>query len=193
MFTCSSLQAHFARFWRDETGVATIEFVIVFPVFFGFFLMTVESGLIALRHVMLERGVDVTVREVRLGAMPNPTRALLRERVCEVAGVIPDCESLIEIEMTEMSPTVQSDWDNYDPRAECVDRGNLGASSAVVDTVGNNSLMLIRACVRIDPFLPTSVLGKTIIRENDTSEAGGAYSLVSMAAFVIEPYMTSGF
>jgi Flp pilus assembly protein TadG len=149
---------------RDESGVTTIEFVIVFPIFFGFFLMSVESGLIAVRHVMLERGVDITVREVRLGNIANPTRQQLRESVCEVAGVIPDCLNRIEIEMTRMDPTVQSDWDNYDPFAECVDLGNMGSSTAVIDPVANNQLMIIRTCARINPFLPTSILGKAIIR-----------------------------
>ncbi|WP_400086810.1 TadE/TadG family type IV pilus assembly protein [Yoonia sp. R78084] len=55
------------RFLKDDGGTASIEIVLVFPVFFGFFLMTYESGVYSSRQVMLEHGVDVTVRNVRIG------------------------------------------------------------------------------------------------------------------------------
>ncbi|MGJ8621424.1 MAG: TadE/TadG family type IV pilus assembly protein [Yoonia sp.] len=192
MSVMSALSRKAAQFWRDESGITTIEFVIVFPVFVAFFLMTVESGIISVRHVMLERSVDLTVRDLRLGALRDPTLDELRANICAIAAVIPNCQDRVEIELVMVEPTNQSDWDNYEPRAQCRDLGDLASSSAVVEEQNNNQLMLIRVCARINPFIPTSVLGKTIIRENNSSEAQGNYSLVSMAAFVVEPFKSEG-
>ena len=54
----SPLMRGIRAFVRDEEGAATISFILVFPAFMTFFLMTYENGMISLRHVMLERGVD---------------------------------------------------------------------------------------------------------------------------------------
>ena len=178
----------FSRFCRDESGVTTIEFVIIFPVFVGFFLMTVESGMIAVRHVMLERGVDVAVRDVRIGTVTDPTTAVMRERICEAALIIPNCEDEIEVEMTRLRPTVAADFTNYSVQADCIDRSGAMPPNSVVNLVENNDLVVLRACVRINPFLPTSILGKTVIEANQNDQADGSYSLVSLSAFVMEPH-----
>ena len=173
------------RFAREEEGMTSIEFVLVFPVFFTFFLMTYESGMISARHVMLERGVDIAVRDVRIGVMPVPTRGLLRERICEVAGIIPDCENQLELEMMRRDP---ANWTAVSSTVRCIDRGAVSQPVVEFTNGGNNELMILRACVRIDPFLPTTGLGKAIADNNSGSAAGGSYALVSMSAFVVEPF-----
>ena len=44
------------EFAHCEKGTASLEFVIVFPIFFAFFLMTYESGMVNAQHVMLDPG-----------------------------------------------------------------------------------------------------------------------------------------
>ncbi|WP_108816191.1 TadE/TadG family type IV pilus assembly protein [Loktanella sp. Alg231-35] len=173
------------RFAKDDKGTVTVEFVLVFPMFFGFFLMTYESGMISARHVMLERGVDIAVRDVRIGVLPNPTREQLRQRICDTALIIPNCEQQLEIEMLRRDPTA---WVAVPSTVRCVDRGDINADNSDVDTTANNQLMVIRVCVRIDPVLPTTGLGKAIVESNSDSSADGSYALVSMAAFVVEPF-----
>lgn len=173
------------RFLQDETGVTSLEFVIIFPVFFGMFLMTYESGMVSARHVMLERGVDIAVRQVRIGAMPNPTRASLRKSICEVALIIPQCERQLEIELLQRDPM---NWVAVPNQIRCVDRGDIDRDPGTIDVTGNNMLMVLRACVRIDPFLPTSGLGKVIVDRNSGGAADGSYALVATAAFVVEPF-----
>lgn len=185
MSAFSSIKALCQQFAKDEAGTTSLEFVIVFPVFFGMFLMTYESGMISARHVMLERGVDVAVRDVRIGTMPNPTRESLRTRICQIAGIIPDCMRQLEIELLQRDPM---NWTAVPGSVRCVDRGDLERDPGTIDATGNNQLMILRACVRIDPFLPTSGLGKAIVDNNSGSAAGGSYALVSMGAFVVEPY-----
>lgn len=179
------MQAFLKRFLKDETGVTSLEFVIIFPVFFGMFLMTYESGMVSARHVMLERGVDMAIRDVRIGTMANPTRTSLRDRICDVALIIPDCQSQLEIELIQRDPM---NWVPVSARVQCVNRGTVDRDPGLIDVTGNNMLMVLRACVRIDPFLPTTGLGKAIVQSNSTGAADGSYALVAIGAFVVEPF-----
>lgn len=172
-------------FARSESGSSSVEFVIIFPVFFTFFLMVVESGVISVRHVMLERGVDVAVRDIRIGKMSDPTHALLLKRICDIASVIPNCEEEVQIEMLRRNPR---SWENIDRTVACIDRGALSQPVVEFTTGGNNELVYVRACARINPFFPTTGLGKAITRQNSGSAAGGSYALVSDGAFVVEPF-----
>ena len=172
-------------FANDTRGVTSIEFVLAFPIFFGFFLMTYESGMISVKHVMLERGVDIAVRDVRIGRMPNPTRDQLRTRICAVALIIPDCEAQLDLEMLRRDPTA---WVALPAEVECINRGDLNEEEEDIDTTANNELMFLRVCARIDPLLPTSGLGRAIVRANDNDFDGGSLKLVSIAAFVVEPF-----
>ena len=185
MLTLSALKDFCARFAHAEDGTASLEFVIVFPVFFGFFLMTYESGMISARHVMLERGVDIAVRDVRIGSMAAPSRELLRARICEVALIIPDCENQLQVEMIRRNPR---SWVAIDPRVQCIDRGAVSQPVIEFTNGENNELIFLKVCVRFDPMLPTTGLGKTIVDNNSSSAAGGSYALVSRAAFVVEPF-----
>lgn len=191
----SSLKSALQRFRHDEDGVVTVEFVLIFPIFISLFLMTYESGIISLRHVMLERGVDIAARDVRIGAMAVPTADLLRTRICEVARIIPDCENQLEVEMLRRNIR---NWSN-DPAigpVRCIHRGGAAQPSVAFDNTGNNDLMYVRVCARIDPVLPTSAIGKNKVSLsasiNDSNSgdaaAGSSYALVSSTAFVVEPF-----
>lgn len=168
-----------------EDGTTSLEFVIIFPVFFGFFLMTVESGVISARHVMLERGLDVAVREVRIGVMPAPTREMLTERICEVSKIIPDCENQLQLEMVRRNPRTWSDIGNS---VRCIDRSAIAQPVVEFTTGDNNELVFLRACARIDPFFPTTGLGRSIANNNSGAGAKGSYALVAKGAFVVEPF-----
>ena len=176
------------RFRHDERGVVTVEFVVVFPIFLLFFLATYENGMISLKHVMLERGVDITVREVRIGQILDLKADVLRDRICDVASIIPDCSNQLRVEM--ITSNVRN-WDYVDKGVQCIDRS--AANQALVDfaALGNNQLMFLRVCARIDPELPTSgLLGRSIVAESaGNAAAGSSYALVSSAAFVVEPFM----
>jgi len=190
----SNLMTIWKRFCVDDRGTASLEFVLIFPIFFSFFLMTFETGMISLRHVMLERGVDIAVRDVRIGVVTAPDRDWFRERICDVSMIIDDCESQMEIELLSRDPRA---WTDVPNEVQCVDRGDMTIDNSQIDALANNQLMFIRACVRIDPFFPISNIGKTrvasvgqaIVDNNDGAAAAGSHALVSMSAFVVEPYM----
>ena len=175
----------FRRFRNDESGTASLEFVLVFPVFFTFVLMTYESGMISARHVMLEHGVDKTVRNVRTGIIPVPDRALLRQSICDHSRIIPDCMNQLEIELLPRNPT---SWVAIPSNFRCIDRGEVTQVPVEVGESANNQLMFLRACVRIDPFLPTTGLGKAVVESNSGTAAGGSYALTATGAFVVDPF-----
>jgi Flp pilus assembly protein TadG len=74
------------RFHRSQDGSSTIEFVIMFPVIFTFFLSTFELGMLETRHVMLDRGLDIAVRAIRLGQIEPVTHDAFKQAVCNAAA-----------------------------------------------------------------------------------------------------------
>jgi hypothetical protein len=158
--------------------------------------MTVESGLFQVRQVVLDRGVDVAIRDIRIGRITNPDpnaavpttfRALVLNRICEAAGILPNCLDQTQIEMIRLDPR---DWDddNIPTDVECIDRSVMVQPTITFTNGASNELVFLRACIRIDPFFPTTGLGKAIISAtagNDAAE--GSVGLVSAGFFAVEP------
>ncbi|MCG3268875.1 TadE/TadG family type IV pilus assembly protein [Yoonia sp. I 8.24] len=173
-------------FVADDSGVVTVEFLIVFPIFFGFFLMTYEMGIISVRNVMLERGIDMAVREVRIGVMAEPTSALLKESICDYAKILPDCENQLELEMLVRDVRA---WVDIPTDVACVDRSVVTQAAVEFSNLGNNDIVFLRACIRIDPMLPTTGIGKAIVDAAEGDDAAGSsYALIASASFVVEPF-----
>ena len=63
----TSMRGWFTRKAKEEDGTATIPFVIFLPFFLILVVSSLEMGLLMVRHVMLERGLDMAVRGLRLG------------------------------------------------------------------------------------------------------------------------------
>lgn len=176
----NTLKTSCASFGRKEDGSSTIDFMMILPVAAIFFAASFESGTMGLRAMMLERAVDVTVREVRTGIIPDPTHEALKDRICEAAQIIPDCMNQMKLEM------VRNDIRNFvplDEQPDCVDRAANGEPLISWASGGNNDLMMIRACTLFDPVLPTAAVGAAVPKESE-----GAYALVATSSFVLEPY-----
>lgn len=168
------------RFHRSEDGNGTIEFVLVLPGFFLLFTSAYEGGVLSTRHVMLERGLDTAVRQVRIGRIPSPTHDILTDRICEYASIIPKCKENIRLEMI---PNDLRAWVDVSDDVACVDRDEEGDPVLNFTSGGNNQLMILRACVLFDPMIPTTGLGRAIPKES-----GGAYGLVATSSYVMEPF-----
>ena len=167
--------------WRRaarEDGAATVEFVILFPVFIALFLSAFELGLYMTRQVMLDRSTDLTVRALRLGQFENPTQELLRFNICRRAAVVPNCENRLLIEMTQIPTTT---WTTLPSAATCVDREEDIEPVVKFNGGQPNDMMLIRVCALLEPVFPTTRLALEMPSYNDF------YALVSTSAFVNEP------
>ncbi len=94
------------RLWRGlraEDGTATIEFVILFPIFMVMSVTGVEMGVLSLRQVMLERAIDLTVRKLRVGAIAEPDFQTVKASICANSLMIPDCMTALHLELTPIS------------------------------------------------------------------------------------------
>lgn len=168
-----------ARFKRDE-GNATIEFLIFFPLMVSLLLSTVEIGILTIRQVMLEHAVDLTVRDLRLGNLLNPTQDSLRNLICERSAVMHHCSDSLLIELRPVSTVT---WTPLSADVTCKDRNNGEINPVVTLIPGqNHEMVLIRVCAVFKPIFPTTKLGIHLNRD----EYGG-YALAASSAFVNEP------
>lgn len=174
-----SVRRWLSRFLRRESGNGTIEFVIVVPVFLFLFLQTFELGMILTRQVMLDRGVDLAVRQVRIGAVPQVTHDTLRRMICAGAAVIPDCLNDLKVEMRPVNPRA---WRPLDPRPDCIDRNDPARPARTFTPGQSNQLMLLRACALFEPFFPATGIGFRLV-----GPEGRSFGLTSSSAFVVEP------
>jgi hypothetical protein len=165
---------------RSECGSASVEFVLVLPAFMLLFTSAYEGGVLSTRQVMLERGVDATVREVRIGRLPFPNHESLSDRICHYAAIIPDCKANLRVEMIKRNPRA---WVAVPTAVQCVDRAEQGIPVINFNPGLNNELMILRVCALFDPMIPTTGLGREIPKES-----GGAYALVATSSYVMEPF-----
>lgn len=183
-FGIKSTKRLLRAFRRSDEGGATVEFVIVFLPFMLLTISAFELGLLMTRHVMLERGLDMAVREVRLNTGTALTEDDFRAMICNSAGIIADCTSQLRLEMISVDLT---DDDSVNasaiPRdASCIDASDPFQPSRNFTNGASNEMMIVRACARVKPMLPEIALGYFLSRMD-----GGYYRLVSTSAFVMEP------
>ncbi len=173
------LRSFLRRKAREEEGTATIPFVILFPAFMVIVLSSIEMGILTVRQVMLERGLDLTVRELRLGIRANPSQRQIKASICNGAGLIPDCMNSL---LVELQPVNKTTWSPLNPNATCVDKSLPVQPVTTFNPGGSDEMMLIRACVKVRPMAPLTGLGMQLHKD-----AAGEYALVSSSAFVNEP------
>lgn len=167
-------------FRRDEGASATLEFALLVPMMLLLFFSTIELGIFLTRAVMLERGLDLAVRQVRIGAMDPVTHDALVDAVCVGAGIIPDCRNQLKLEMVRRDLRT---WSGFNQTTDCIDREEEEAQPPRNFQPGQqNQLILLRACSLFDPFFPTTGLGSQLPRQS-----GGAYAIVAITSYVVEP------
>jgi len=180
------LGRHLAAFWREESGGPTVEFVLVVPFFFAFFIGSFEIGMLMVRQTFLDRGLDLAVREVRLGHFFSQstgedmlTHDTLRAAICDRAVIVPNCNDRLKLEMVEIDPR---NWTNVNPEADCVDVGDPGAPVRDFRNPDENELTFVRACALFRPYAPVAGLGASLQRQS-----GDFIAVFSTTAFVVEP------
>jgi hypothetical protein len=167
------------RFAREEDGTSTIEFLFVFPVIFTTFIATFESGFYTLRFVMLDRALDMTVRELRLGIIAAPAMANIKQSICSKGQLFGDCENALTLDLT---PINTSTWVFPTGSTECRDRG-VAPKPVVEPNLGiENQIMLIRVCIASNPLFPTAAVAANMVQSSV-----GDYFITAVSAFVNEP------
>jgi len=167
------------RFLRDTRGTATVEFVVLAPFLIGFIVFAIELGMLSLRGAMLERGLDIAVREVRLGTGTAPEHDEIKDIVCDNATVISDCDAKLRLEMI---PTDLRNFAVLDGTPDCTDAAEPSKPVRNFIPGGQNQLMLLRACLKYTPLFPEAMLGDVLVKD-----ASGDVALTTVSAFVQEP------
>lgn len=160
------------RFLRSGRASASIEFILAFPVVFLMFLIVLELTFLMARSTLLQQALDVTMRDVRLGTIVNPTVVSLEQEVCDRMTTVADCESSLVLEFTRVNTNT---FAMPGPRAPCTRRtaAIMAARAAdTYDTGAQNDLMVVRACMVLDTITPIM---------------GDAFELFARTAFVNEP------
>ena len=173
-----SLSKYIQRFRNDEEGVSTINFLILFPFLFLMFLAIFEAGWLATRWMMLERGLDIAAREVRVGNASALSHDARKKSVCEYSSILINCErdmilEVVAMDLNEAYPQNQ---------ANCRDRTGRIDPTISVSAGGRNEIMFVRACMIVDPFAPGGGLGLMLPKDDS-----GGFQMVSYTAFMNEP------
>ena len=168
-------------FWRDDSGVAALDFCLVAAPFFTILFGVLEVGLMFFSATLLEGGVGDASRLVRTGqiqAAADPA-AVFRARLCENL-VLVDCDKLI-IEVREFSTFAAAGVDRPTYRTTSDQNGQTGDLTARDMQFGaGGSVMISRVQYRYSFMTPVGMLisGST---ENSVV-------LLSTAVFKNEPY-----
>ncbi|MCX8507956.1 MAG: pilus assembly protein [Rhodobacteraceae bacterium] len=175
----TSLRRWFSGRACDEEGSATIPFAIMMPFFLILVMSSLEMGMMLIRHVLLERSLDLAVRNLRLGTWVNPTHDQLKKVICNNAWLIPNCSNVL---LVELRPVSKVTWQPLSAGPVCVDRAKAINLPPPFQPGAGDEMMLIRVCAKFDPIYPMTGLGFHLPKDNT-----GAYALISSTAFVNEP------
>ncbi len=168
------------RLVREENGSATIEFVILFPLFMMLFLSSIEVGVYLTRSVLLERALDLNVRALRLGQLDQDNAYNeLKSRVCKDALIFKGCPDTVLIELT---PIPRDTWALPTDGIACVDRSQPDNKPDDFELGAGGQIMLVRACAVLDPFFGTTPLVMDLPKD-----ATGGVSIVAASTYVNEP------
>ncbi|MEP5154009.1 TadE/TadG family type IV pilus assembly protein [Planktotalea sp.] len=171
------------RFRRAESGNVTVEFALVFPVFIMILVSSIEMGVITIRQTLLERGLDIAMREVRIGTGAQYDHDTIRDLICDGAVIFDDCSKNLRLEMIPNDPRSYSE---LPATVDCVEQSS--AADDIINPVrqfdmgSSNELVIVRACMLYDPIFPTSQLAL-----QRTTDHNGKSALVAVSAFTQEP------
>ncbi|MCM2560773.1 pilus assembly protein [Lutimaribacter sp. EGI FJ00013] len=157
----------------------TTEFVIMFPLFIFLTLAGIEMGIIAVRQATLERAVDLTVRDIRLGTGTAPQHDEIKDLICARSAMVPDCKTNLRLEMIRVDPR------NFTaPPAvpDCTDQSEEVNPVRQFSNGLDNELMILRACAKFKPYYPLSGIGKELNKDN-----AGYAAITATTTFVQEP------
>ena len=172
---------------RREDGTATMEFLILAPLLFGFIVNSAEAGVVMLRASFLDWGLNKTVREMRMGSLTNDAGdfdpAKFRTRLCEEIWFLGDaetsCPARIRIEMRTFSPATVAAMSG---EPDCIPGGDDVPPPAVFNPGGPTELTVVRVCAAVPPITPSFGIGAALTKNGD-----GDYLITAVSAYVSEP------
>lgn len=172
-----SLRSRLISFSREERGSMVIPFALWTPIFLILILSSIELGTVTIRQTALERALDDTVRDIRLGAVSD--HADIKQAICDGAAVLPGCMNTLHLEMVSLD---MRNWDGIINSADCTDTTQEVTPHRSFQNGGSNEMMLLRACYKYQPITPAGTISSSLAKDDQ-----GYTALVVSTAFVHEP------
>lgn len=168
------------RFLRNRDGMATMEFLVLFPLLMTFIVMIAEVGTYMVRTIQIERALDIAIRDVRLGQNAVRSHDGLRARICSSAFLITGCEDKLLVELVSLGSAPGGNT----PTGGFVCRNRASDIDPVVsfDPSGPGEIIVVRACLVQDPVFPGTGMMAML-----PDAQGGGYAILAQSAFVNEP------
>lgn len=178
-FFLSAKGLRWRAFLRQSDGSATVEFAILFPVVISLLMMGAEAGYVSLQRVGLERALDISTRDIRLGRLPSGTsHDQFRNAICSRSIVLPDCEQRLLVEMRSIDTTT---WNFPAETSSCIDLAEDITPVTPFSVGSGQSLMYLRACYLVNPIFPTTALGLQLPLDD-----AGMFAIRATTGFVNE-------
>ncbi|MGP6087476.1 TadE/TadG family type IV pilus assembly protein [Antarctobacter jejuensis] len=166
------------NFWRNEDGNAVVPYALWLPLFVAIIVSSVEIGTVTVRHAQLERALDQTVREVKIGVGSHSHDAL-KTAICAKTTVLPGCASTLHLEMI---PVNMRSYTTPPAKADCTDVSQEATPQRAFTNGAGGQLMILRACYKFRPLTAASTFNASLPKDDD-----GYTAIVSTSAFVYEP------
>jgi len=175
------LPAALRGFRRRQDGAVTIPTVMWLPVFIMIMVASVELCVLTLKQTLLERGVDLSARILRLGIEDLPTHEELKASICNNIAFISTCMDDLAVEVFEVDKTT---WTSAKAGQEvlCADKIEPGVVDPTIERGLGNQVMILRACLHVTPMEKLNPLSQALVKNAD-----GKSALVVTTAFVNEP------
>jgi hypothetical protein len=184
-------------FLADDNGTATIEFVFIIPIVMTIFMASIESGLFMVRHVMLERSVDIVVRDIRLGRLDYLAKETqskqhedLKQIICSTSVLAKTITKCMEGMRISMQAVNTANFDMPLTNAPCRDEpkpfdpADPGPPATEFKFGSDNEIMLMRVCLLERPLFPSTVIGAGMVA---AAGGKGVYAIQTTTIFVNEP------
>ncbi len=177
----SRLKQRIKRFRAEQDGSQTVEFITVLPFYFFFLFWGVEVGLSTLKNTELERALDMTVRDIRLGTGAAFQHDDIKDAICDRMAIAKNCEQNLQLEMITRD---LRNWSAPPADANCIDHAEESNPVRAFNNGGDNQLMILRACLKYKPVLPWTDMAEIMEANGDSS---GYSRMIASSAFVQEP------
>ncbi|MGR3368533.1 MAG: TadE/TadG family type IV pilus assembly protein [Sagittula sp.] len=166
------------RFRAGDDGSMVVPIALWMPIFLLLIISSIELGTITVRSTVLERALDQTVRDVKLGTGPN-THAQMKEAICNRAQILPSCMETLHLEMVVLDVR---DWTDPPEGVDCYDNSLPVTPQRNFQNGKGGEMMFLRACYKFKPLTLISSFNAALPKDD-----AGYVGLVAMNAFVNEP------
>jgi len=171
--------SHLRRNVSKQDGNATIEFVIWFPFFMMLFFTSFELSFYGMRSMMLERAVDLAVRDFRIGAVRPDNGEGFRNQICNYSMLKYNCTNELTVDLQRIDNT---SWVLPTGPIDCVNKITGYRKPEEFTAGAGGDLMMLRVCVKRDPFFASTPFVMGLPRDD-----AGSVNIIAVSTFVNEP------